>query len=374
MKKQASVLLVMAIALLFVQCAKRGNPTGGPEDNDPPKFVRATPENFSVNFDQKEIRIYFDEKSRSLLDSLWTNKKFSATANGTNLLKEIFQDSSLFSYPKSLYTMTTVIDSVTHDNSESIILDFFAGSATTGHAIIKLNRKEKTKLKYILVEMGEYFNTVTKPRIQKVIYTDNWKSGKPQDKDGISQMFKYFNLESYEDALNNLHLKPNQAQQQLLDTNSNMQEEYLLQYMLDVESRDQLLNIEAFKNPFSYKLNITENNELVPTNVDLVETFNYLIGLHVKRVQRSGAFKTVEGVTNAGDKAQVIWRNLEESNNDDLNAFVKKMDYNLRDGEFDTIYVNGDNNLANLRQDEETWKVLLLEEVFFTAMFDVKDV
>ena len=320
------------------------------------------------------IRIYFDEKSRSLLDSLWTNKKFSATANGTNLLKEIFQDSSLFSYPKSLYTMTTVIDSVTHDNSKSIILDFFAGSATTGHAIIKLNRKEKTKLKYILVEMGEYFNTVTKPRIQKVIYTDNWKSGKPQDREGISQMFKYFNLESYEDALNNLQLKPNQVQQQLLDTNSGMQEEYLLQYMLDVESRDQLLNIEAFKNPFSYKLNITENNELVPTNVDLVETFNYLIGLHVKRVQRIGAFKTVEGLTNAGDKVLVIWRNLEESNNDDLNAFVKKMDYNLRDGEFDTIYVNGDNNLANLRQDEETWKVLLLEEVFFTAMFDNKDI
>jgi adenine-specific DNA-methyltransferase len=270
--------------------------------------------------------------------------------------------------------MTTVIDSVTHDNSKSIILDFFAGSATTGHAIIKLNRKEKTKLKYILVEMGEYFNTVTKPRIQKVIYTDNWKNGKPQDKEGISQMFKYFNLESYEDSLNNLQLKPNQAQQQLLDTNSNMQQEYLLQYMLDVETRDQLLNIEAFKNPFSYKLNITENNELVPTNVDLVETFNYLIGLHVKRVQRIGAFKTVEGLTNAGDKVLVIWRNLEESNNDDLNAFVKKMDYNLRDGEFDTIYVNGDNNLANLRQDEETWKVLLLEEVFFTAMFDVKDI
>ena len=70
----------------------------------------------------------------------------------------------------------------------------------------------------------------------------------------------------------------------------------------------------------------------------------------------------------------MIWRNLEESNNDDLNAFVKKMDYNLRDGEFDTVYVNGDNNLANLRQDEENWKVLLLEEVFFTLMFDVKDV
>jgi adenine-specific DNA-methyltransferase len=144
--------------------------------------------------------------------------------------------------------------------------------------------------------------------------------------------------------------------------------------MLDVETRDQLLNIEAFKNPFNYKLNITENNELVPTTVDLVETFNYLIGLHVKRVQRIGAFKTVEGITNAGDKVLVIWRNLEESNNEDLNTFVKKMNYNLRDGEFDTVYVNGDNNLANLRQEDETWKVLLLEEVFFSLMFDVKDV
>jgi len=61
MKKLASVLILMAIALCFVQCAKRGTPTGGPEDLSPPEFIRASPENFSVNFDQKEIRIYFDE-------------------------------------------------------------------------------------------------------------------------------------------------------------------------------------------------------------------------------------------------------------------------------------------------------------------------
>ena len=304
--------------------------------------------------------------------TIWHDSRYDASTHGIMLMKALFNDVSLFSYPKSIYTVYDAL--AVSSNEKSIVLDYFAGSATTGHAAIKLNREDNGNRKYLLLEMGLYFNTVTNPRMKKVIYSDNWKNGKPQDKDGISQMFKYFNLESYEDALNNLQLKPNQVQQQLLDTNSGMQEEYLLQYMLDVESRDQLLNIEAFKNPFNYKLNITENNELVPTNVDLVETFNYLIGLHVKRVQRSGAFKTVEGVTNSGDKVLVIWRNLEESNNDDLNAFVKKMDYNLRDGEFDTIYVNGDNNLANLRQDEETWKVLLLEEVFFTAMFDVKDV
>ena len=312
--------------------------------------------------------------STGILPRTWWDKaEYSARDNGTRDLVNLFGGKSQFDFPKSV---GAVMDSlkVENVNNSDFALDYFAGSGTTGHAIIKLNREDNGNRKYILVEMGEYFNTVTKPRIQKVIYTDNWKNGKHQDKDGISQMFKYFNLESYEDTLNNLQLKSNQAQQQLLDTNSSMQEEYLLQYMLEVESRDQLLNIEAFKNPFSYKLNVTENNELVPTNVDLVETFNYLIGLHIKRVQRSGAFKTVEGLTNAGDKVLVIWRNLEESNNDDLNAFVKKMDYNLRDGEFDTIYVNGDNNLANLRQDEETWKVLLLEEVFFTAMFDNKDI
>jgi adenine-specific DNA-methyltransferase len=275
-------------------------------------------------------------------------------------------------YPKPPKLMEWLFYST--GETSGYFLDFFGGSGTSSEAIINLNKLDNGNRKYILIDMGEHFRTALIPRTIKNIYSSNWKNGKPQDKNGVSQMFKYFNLESYEDCLNNLKLKPNQAQQQLLDTNSYMQEEYLLQYMLDVETRDQLLNIEAFKNPFNYKLNITENNELVPTNVDLVETFNYLIGLHVKRVQRIGAFKTVEGVTNAGDKVLVIWRNLEESNNDDLNIFVKKMDYNLRDGEFGTVYVNGDNNLANLRQDDEIWKVLLLEEVFFTLMFDVKDV
>lgn len=275
-------------------------------------------------------------------------------------------------YPKPPKLMEWLFYST--GETSGYFLDFFGGSGTSSEAIINLNKIDNGNRKYILIDMGEHFHTALLPRTIKNIYSSNWKNGNPQDKDGISQMFKYFNLESYEDALNNLKLRPNKAQQQLLDTNSDIQEEYLLQYMLDVETREQLLNIEAFKNPFNYKLNITKNNELIPTNIDLVETFNYLIGLQVKRIQRTSAFKTIEGVTNDGGKVLVIWRNLEESNNDDLNTFVKKMDYNLRDGEFDTIYVNGDNNLANLRQDEETWKVLLLEEVFFTAMFDVKDI
>ena len=308
----------------------------------------------------------------------WTSSKYANPEYGTEYVKEILGSKYLkmvdhkvsLNTAKSIHTLKQFLKM----NDCDYVIDYFAGSGTTAHAAISNFRESNKITKFISVEMGWYFDKILKSRLIKAIYSDEWSDGYCNNINGVSYMFKYSNLESYEDTLNNLQLKPNQIQQQLLDTNSNLKEEYLLQYMLDVESRDQLLNIETFKNPFNYKLNITENNELVPTNVDLVETFNYLIGLHVKRVQRIGAFKTVEGITNTGDKVLVIWRNLEESNNDDLNTFVKKLDYNLRDGEFDTIYVNGDNNLANLRQDEETWKVLLLEEVFFTAMFDVKDI
>jgi adenine-specific DNA-methyltransferase len=67
-----------------------------------------------------------------------------------------------------------------------VILDFFAGSGTTGHAVIDLNREDGGGRKYILVEMGEYFETVLKPRILKVIYSKDWKDGKPVSREGTS--------------------------------------------------------------------------------------------------------------------------------------------------------------------------------------------
>lgn len=279
-----------------------------------------------------------------------------------------------FSFPKPSSLISKLINFNQLVNKQKLILDYFAGSGTTGHATIKLNRDDEGNRKYILVEMGTYFNTVTKPRIQKVIYTDNWKNGKPQDNKGISQMFKYMVLESYEDALNNLTLQQTQNQQGALALNDKVKEEYLLQYMLDVESQDHLFNLDAFKNPFNYQLNVTENNELVPTTVDLVETFNYLIGLKVQKVERIKDFKLVTGENLKGDKILVIWRNLEKTTNDDLNRFVEKLDIKVFDGEFDIIYVNGDNNLANFKKEEESWKVRLIEEEFFNKMFDVKDI
>jgi adenine-specific DNA-methyltransferase len=69
-----------------------------------------------------------------------------------------------------------------------------------------------------------------------------------------------------------------------------------------------------------------------------------------------------------------LWRNTYEVDNDALDAWFKKQSYNSRDMEFDLIYVNGDNNLPNLRMGQESWKVQLIEETFHTLMFDIKDV
>ena len=64
MKKGVSLLFILVFILSSVQCAKRGNPTGGPVDSIPPRFLRASPENFTTNFDSDEIKIFFDEYIR----------------------------------------------------------------------------------------------------------------------------------------------------------------------------------------------------------------------------------------------------------------------------------------------------------------------
>ncbi len=61
MKNKVFILFLFMISLSFVQCAKRGNPSGGEIDTTPPRFVRASPENYSTNFNAEEIRIFFDE-------------------------------------------------------------------------------------------------------------------------------------------------------------------------------------------------------------------------------------------------------------------------------------------------------------------------
>lgn len=301
----------------------------------------------------------------------WDKKEYSATAYGTNFLKEMFNRVDIFSYPKSIYAVEDCL-TVLNLKNNSIVLDYFTGSGTTIHAVINQNRAGLEIKKWVGIEMGEYFHTATLPRVKKAIYSKDWKEGKPVSREGISHCFKYMRLESYEDTLNNLALKQTETQQQALQMNPTFKEGYMLNYMLDVEAKDSLLNLEWFVIPFTCYLNITKNNELQPTKVDLVETFNYLIGLVVESYAKpKEGFVVVTGKNLAGEKILVVWRDCTQHNSTALNQFLEKSKYNPLDAEFDRIYVNGDNNVENLKTGDERWKVVLIEEEFGKRMFEM---
>jgi len=347
---------------------------------------------------QFKVQIIDRIKSGTRPKSVWIGKQYDASSHGTKLLKAIFGETGAFTFPKSLHATHDVLYILTGEDQEAVVLDYFAGSGTTGHAVINLNREDEGTRKYILVEMGEHFNTALKPRIQKAVYSKDWKDGKPVSREGVSQMFKYMRLESYEDALANIQLKRTEAQQTLLDRAEGFRESYVLGYMLDVESSSSqtLLNIDNFDDPFNYQLLVGTGSvgETKPVNVDLVETFNWLLGLKVSHMDCLQGFRIVEGTNPKGEKVLVIWRKIRELSetdpkklsaarekaNRDLEAFFRKQQYNTLDSEFDVIYVNGDNNLMNIpvvpekEGVEPRYKVRLIEEEFKRLMFDVKDV
>ena len=306
--------------------------------------------------------------------TVWMDSKYDASTHGIMYLRKLFGDNDLFSYPKSI---NTVFDALQISSKPGdIVLDYFGGSATTADAVIKLNRLEtdEEERRFIIAEMGNYFNSITRPRIEKVIYSPDWKDGKPVSRQGISQCFKYMRLEQYEDTLNNLKIKEQQTTAQF-DEGSSIKESYMLEYMLDVETRDSLLNLKMFENPFAMTLKTTKDNELVDTEVDMVETFNYLIGLNVETEDwyRDENICVVQGHTHRDNlHTLVIWRNCKEIDNEQLNQFFERMDFRTRDSEFDLIYVNGDNLLPNLRRDEDNWKVVLIEEEFTKRMFETE--
>jgi adenine-specific DNA-methyltransferase len=316
--------------------------------------------------------------------SWWDKNTYAAREYGSATLSQMF-GAAAFSFAKSPFAVQDCLwVSGLASDSDREVIDYFAGSGTTGHAVINLNREDGGRRKFTLVEMGTYFDTVLLPRVKKAIFTPEWKDGKPKrmisqaEAERSPRIVKVIRLESYEDTLNNLDLIRSGEQQSLLEVNDDVREEYTLRYMLDVETRgsQSLLNVQAFADPFKYTLNIATNTvgEKTRTNVDLVETFNYLLGLRVKHIDTIRGFRIVHGTNQDGEKVLVIWRNVEENPSAKLDDFFQKQGYHTEDMEFDIIYVNGDNNLENLKKDQETWKVRLIEEEFGRLMFDVQDV
>ena len=355
-------------------------------------------------------------KTTDQFKTVWYSPRYNAGDNGTRLVREMGLPIGEFDYPKSVYTTRDCIFAVS--DQDAIILDYFAGSGTTGHVVADLNREDGGRRRFILVEMGDYFDTVLLPRIKKVAFTPAWKDGKPkrlatpEEAERSPRIVKVVRMESYEDTLNNLETRRTDVQKDLLDSDEaqgtdGFREQYMLRYMLDVETRgsQSLLNVQAFSDPTTYKLKVKRpgSDESREINVDLLETFNWLIGLTVRHIAAPQAFnaefkrdsegrlqlrgrlmqeedgpywfRTVTGTTPDGRRTLVIWRKLigePEEHNLVLDKWFSRQDCSAKDDKFDLIYVNGGNNLENLKTADDLWKVRLIEEDFHRMMFDVE--
>lgn len=342
------------------------------------------PLRFQAKFVSGNIEIYRKKyiNTQGILPRTWWDlPKYSARDNGTRVLAEFFSNTKYFDFPKA---PDAVSDSLRILNSDDLTLDYFAGSGTTAHAVINLNREDGGKRKYILVEQGEYFDTVLKPRVAKVIYSEQWKDGKPQaDKEkglnGVSQMVKVLKLESYEDTLNNLALQRKGQGDLFKDLPEKVREDYLLRYMLNIESQGSLLSVEDFQRPFDYQLKIAGDSAgaYQVQTIDLVETFNYLLGAKVigiddQRAERGFVVVECQLPHQTGDDLTLIfWRDCSRLDYEGVQKVFDILRINPADSSYRQIYLNGDHTLETVWEGERagSLKIQSIEAVFLALMF-----
>ena len=215
-----------------------------------------------------EIQI-LKAKASSQYKTVWDDSRYIAGDYGTRLLTEMGLLPEGI-YPKSIYTVMDSVYAVT--DKDSIVLDYFAGSGTTAHAVINLNRQDNGKRKYILVEMADYFDTVLMPRIKKVVFSDKWKDGKMQNGQGISHFIKYYSLEQYEDTLRKVKYEDSN----LFDN------PYQDPYNQYVFMRD-LKMLEALEIDYENNKVKVDLSKLYP-NIDIPETLSNLLGKWIKKI------------------------------------------------------------------------------------------
>lgn len=307
-----------------------------------------------------KIKIYLGDYEDTLRSVLALDGRLGAYSLG-----DLFGDTKVFRNPKPPQLVQRLV-SFASESGDDVVADFFAGCGTTGHAALRASKR------FLLVEIADHFDTVLKPRILKVIHADQWKDGVPVSRKGLSTIVKVVRIESYEDALENLAPKRSEPQEALLAKASPaFRERYFLQYMLPWESRGQgsFVDGSALEHPFDRALKVSVGDATRDVTLDFVETFNWLIGLTVTKLDLCGNVQTVIGTLPGGERALVLWRDVEKVGIDALDAWWKASPFNA-DAALDVVYVNGPFGIETHRPKEAHWRVERTETVFLQRMFE----
>ncbi len=253
-----------------------------------------------------------------------------------------------FSNPKPVNLIKLLIQATVQEHE--IVMDSYSGSGTTAHAVINLNREDGGRRKFILVEMGDYFDEVLIKRIKKIIYTPHWKDGKPNgdtnsnlldvNTDNEPRLIKYHCMESYEDALDNIEFT---GEETLFDG------DYKSRYKLQWESKGSATFAPGGKldSPFGYTLKCAGKQKNAVA--DLPETFNYMAGirLHSRNITKNGKVHYQIDIGDYGDEeAAFIWRDIAKWTKAD---YEKERDFiaTLKFLHGKKIYTNGDSAIRS---------------------------
>jgi len=297
-----------------------------------------------------ELGLVNGDSLKSILDENDFEYKIGGTNTATRELKNIFGDLTFVTAkPIDLILNLLYISTM----KEDLVLDFFAGSGTTAQAVMKLNQIDGGMRKFILVEMADYVNTLIIPRIKKIAFSSNWNEGLPVDNNGQGIFLKYHSLEQYDDSLENIQLK---------QTSIYESTDYFVSYMLKNESRESsiFLNLDNLLDPYEYKLNIIRDYKKDLVKIDIIETFNYLLGITISNVKRikteDNIYSFIFGTLNNKQTA-IIWRKVKGI---DFNKDKLIIEENIKEFNPEIVYANGDAVIKNYRQIEMEFRNLMM--------------
>ncbi len=159
------------------------------------RFARQTVESIAKELTVKYIkaRNVFDivrTKNQFNYKTVWTDSRYSANNHGTQLLNKIIKSGS-FSFPKSLHAVVDCILAASHGKEDIVVLDFFAGSGTTGHAVLELN-KDGGNRQFILCTNNEnkIAENVCYQRVANIIR--GYKNADGENVVGLGGNLRYF--------------------------------------------------------------------------------------------------------------------------------------------------------------------------------------
>lgn len=146
-------------------------------------------DDFVIEYVDGRYQLFRKFYESQIYKNVWTNKKYFSEFNGTNLVKDILGD-KIFDYPKSLYLLEDILKILS--SKKAIIIDFFAGSGTTGHAVLELNKQDGGDRKFILCTNNEnkICEEVTYERIKRVI--KGYTNRKGEKVEGLGGNLSYY--------------------------------------------------------------------------------------------------------------------------------------------------------------------------------------